>query len=168
MDDAVVLHAYSVDPAFRQYEENPALKLYEFNEVVHEIIASRQLRPRTMFYFVVTRSDDDTPLGSVYLSVEDLDSRQAELGYMIGAPHWGQGFGTEAASVMMKFGFRKLHLRRIYVTNLLADNSAAVRVADKLGMRREAHFRDHKYFQDRWWDTYLYAITYHEWEQQRT
>ena len=42
---------------------------------------------------------------------------------------------------------------------------ASAHVLEKLGMRREAHFREHQYYRNRWWDTLIYAILSHEWRE---
>ena len=45
----------------------------------------------------------------------------------------------------------------------MAENAGSARVLEKLGMRREGHFREHEWMQGRWWDTFLYALLDHEW-----
>jgi len=58
----------------------------------------------------------------------------AELGYWIGKPYWGQGFATEAASAVMAYGYSKSGVRR-FVCKHLAGNPASARVIKKLGFR---------------------------------
>src|SRR5271166_264844 len=42
--------------------------------------------------------------GGVGLQIE-AEHRRAELGYWIGVPYWGNGYATEAAMAMVKYGF---------------------------------------------------------------
>jgi RimJ/RimL family protein N-acetyltransferase len=42
-------------------------------------------------------------------------------------------------------------------------NIASWRVLEKLGMRREAHFREHMRQREQWRDSFLYAILEREW-----
>ena len=58
----------------------------------------------------------------------------AELGYWIGKPYWGQGYATEAARVVMSYGFGKMGVRR-FVCKHLDGNEASARVIRKLGFR---------------------------------
>jgi RimJ/RimL family protein N-acetyltransferase len=58
----------------------------------------------------------------------------AELGYWVGKPYWGQGFATEAARTVMDYGFRKAGIRR-FVCKHLTGNPASARVIQKLGFR---------------------------------
>jgi RimJ/RimL family protein N-acetyltransferase len=60
---------------------------------------------------------------------------QAEMGYWIGKPWWGNGFATEAARAMMDYCFRDCGIRRITCGHF-ADNAASARVIAKLGFRR--------------------------------
>ncbi len=46
----------------------------------------------------------------------------------------GRGYGTEAATAVLDFGFRKLGLQQID-GNCPADNAAARRIMEKIGMR---------------------------------
>jgi ribosomal-protein-alanine N-acetyltransferase len=39
-------------------------------------------------------------------------------------------------------------------------------VLEKVGMRREAHFREQDYFKGRWWDGLIYAVRSREWHMQ--
>jgi RimJ/RimL family protein N-acetyltransferase len=62
------------------------------------------------------------------------DNGDAELGYWIGKPYWGQGYATEAARAVMTHGFAKSGVRR-FVCKHLTGNDASARVLRKLGFR---------------------------------
>lgn len=59
---------------------------------------------------------------------------EAQLGYILDRPFWGQGLATEVVDVMLKFGFGSLKLRRIE-GRCQEDNHASVRVLVKNRMR---------------------------------
>jgi RimJ/RimL family protein N-acetyltransferase len=42
-----------------------------------------------------------------------LEHNRADLGYWIGVPFWGNGYCTEAAHEVLRFGFENLRLHRI-------------------------------------------------------
>jgi len=85
--------------------------------------------------------ESDALCGGVGLRLEPDHSR-AELGYWIGVPHWGNGYATEAAQALMKYGFDSLHLHRIFASHV-AGNIASARVLQKIGMRYEGCHRAH-------------------------
>lgn len=44
-----------------------------------------------------------------------------------------------------------------------ADNHGSVKVAERLGLRREAHFRQNDRHDGRWGDEFVYAVLAEEW-----
>ena len=60
---------------------------------------------------------------------------QAEIGYWIGKPWWGNGYATEAAGTLMKHCFGEVGFRRLTCGHFI-DNPASARVIAKLGFRR--------------------------------
>jgi RimJ/RimL family protein N-acetyltransferase len=89
-----------------------------------------------------------------WLSVEH---RQGELGYIVHPGHQGRGYATEAARPLLAFGFETLGLHRI-IGRLDARNAASVRVLEKLGMRREAHFVENEWVKGEWTSELVYAV----------
>lgn len=59
---------------------------------------------------------------------------EAQLGYILDRPFWGQGLATEVVGEMLRFGFGSLKLRRIE-GRCQEDNQASVRVLIKNKMR---------------------------------
>jgi RimJ/RimL family protein N-acetyltransferase len=63
----------------------------------------------------------------------------AEIGYIVHPDHLGRGYATEASRPLLAVAFDALGLHRV-IGRLEARNRGSVRVLEKLGMRREAHF----------------------------
>jgi RimJ/RimL family protein N-acetyltransferase len=81
-----------------------------------------------------------------------------EIGWAIATDRQGRGYATEAARALMDFAFSGLGRRRMVAT-CQPENVASWRVMEKLGMRREAHFRQALYQESgEWWDEYFYAL----------
>ncbi len=106
---------------------------------------------------------DGRQIGGVGLRVDDQHSN-AELGYWLGVPYWGQGYATEAARAMMRYGFEQLSLHRIFASHF-EGNTASGRILQKLGMQHEGCQRRHIRKWDRFLDSELYGILRDEWEQ---
>ena len=81
-------------------------------------------------------------IGEVSLIWRSEENRQGELGYIFHPDVHGQGFATEASRALLEFGFETARLHRIYA-RCDARNVASSRVMERLGMRQEAHFREH-------------------------
>jgi RimJ/RimL family protein N-acetyltransferase len=78
-------------------------------------------------------------VGAVGLRLEAAHAK-AELGYWVGKPHWRQGYATEAAQAVVRYGFEQLHLERIHA-RFMTRNRASGRVLEKLGFTREGILR---------------------------
>ncbi len=96
-------------------------------------------RSGTRAAFAICDLRDDTLLGGIGLAITPAHAH-AELGYWLGLPYWGRGYGTEAAREVIAFGFSALRLHRIAASHLVR-NPASGRIMQKLGMQREAHRR---------------------------
>lgn len=112
---------------------------------------------------VVTRKSDEPisqdvrPLIGVVGLAICQENQNAELGYWLGKPYWGQGYCTEAAQAVVQFGFQELGLFRIHAHHF-ARNEASGRVLSKLGMSREGCLRKHVRKWGRFEDVIMYGM----------
>jgi [ribosomal protein S5]-alanine N-acetyltransferase len=67
-------------------------------------------------------------------------SDEVELGYRLAPAAWGQGFATEAAKACLQMAWHDMQLRRV-VSLIEPENTASIRVAEKLGFRLERSLR---------------------------
>jgi ribosomal-protein-alanine N-acetyltransferase len=84
-------------------------------------------------------------IGAIGLHVTK-EAHRGEVGYWIGKDFWGQGYASEAAGEMIRFGFEELALNKIDDSEL-TRNPASMRVLEKVGMKKEGILRQHA---DRW------------------
>lgn len=85
--------------------------------------------------------DPETPIGAIGIQINPEDEN-AELGYWVGKPCWGQGICSEAAEAVVQFGFTHFGLRKIHA-NHMARNPASGRVMEKIGMEKEGYLKSH-------------------------
>lgn len=91
-----------------------------------------------------------------------------EIGWAFSRGAQGKGYATEAANALLTYSFETLKAHRVIAT-CQPENTASWRVAEKLGMRREAHFRSALYQPSGvWWDEYFYAVLAEEYEARRS
>lgn len=129
-------------------------------------IASHRARieDRALVPYAITLVDDHRLVGAISLTLEPAYTR-AELGYWIGVPFWGRGFATEAAALLLNYGFDRLGLRRIHA-QYLARNPASGRVLEKLGFKAEGLLRQHSMKWGRPEDLKLVGLLSDEWQAQ--
>ena len=74
----------------------------------------------------------------------------------------GRGFAREAVTVLVDLVFAVSSLHRVRV-QMDARNDASARLARRVGMRREAHFREDMWVKGEWTDTVVFAVLADEW-----
>ena len=105
-------------------------------------------------------------VGCVGIGVTNKEQGQASIGWMLSCRYQGQGLATEAAQALVDFGFDSMGLHRIFARTGKA-NTRSWLLMERLGMRREAHFRQSHKVRDEWDDEFVYAILAHEWKRTR-
>ena len=104
-----------------------------------------------------TMTHDGTVAGTISLHRHMPLIRAAELGYWLRSDLAGRGLMTEAASAVVEYGFAERGLHRIEL-HVAPDNVASVRVAEKLGFRREGLLRDGSRGSGGFHDVYVYGL----------
>ncbi|MCG7217501.1 GNAT family N-acetyltransferase [Paenibacillus mucilaginosus] len=127
-----------------------------------EQILSFLADPGSRADFVVLDKETEEPIGFVHLTGIDPWARRAELGILIGRKEYhGQGYGTEITRLIVRFGFERLNLHKVYLT-VNADNPAGIRCYEKAGFRRDGVLRDEIYKNGVYLDRILMSILKHE------
>ena len=129
---------------------------------IEDCIAAANAQPRSRYELAVVLRAEERLIGNVNLQPEPREPRHAAFSYLLHRDYWGKGYATEAMHALFDFGFHELGLHRVADT-CDVRNVASARVMEKLGLRREAHFRETVWKDGRWHDEYLYAILAHEW-----
>ncbi|WP_172123565.1 MULTISPECIES: GNAT family protein [unclassified Devosia] len=106
-------------------------------------------------------------IGEVSLIWRSVDSQQGEVGWILHPDYHGQGYGTEAAGAMLDLAFRQANLHRV-IARCAAENAPSFHLMERLGMRREAHFREHAITKGVWDEEFIYAILQGEWLSRNT
>ena len=113
-------------------------------------------------WLAVTLRADGRQIGGIGLRLE-LQHQHAELGYWLGVPYWQQGYATEAAREVLRYGFEDLGLHRIFASHF-RHNPVSGNILKKLGMRYEGCQREHLRKWDQFVDSELYGILRREWQ----
>lgn len=71
-----------------------------------------------------------------HCGLHSFKNGDVEIGYSFAKARWGQGYATEAAKALLRYGFETLGLPEI-IALAMPPNLASQRVMQKLGMRHE-------------------------------
>ncbi|MBW4630724.1 MAG: GNAT family N-acetyltransferase [Iphinoe sp. HA4291-MV1] len=92
---------------------------------------------------------------------------KGEIGWSLHPSYCGRGYATEAAQILLTYGFAHRKLHRI--TSICdTRNTASFRLMERLGMRREGHLRQSQSMKGSWQDEYMYALLHNEWLAQQS
>jgi [ribosomal protein S5]-alanine N-acetyltransferase len=160
----------------RAFQRNDWQAVYDYTSdpAVMTYIPEGPFTPEQARAFVADNTGEQARAVAVLLETDDrlighmtfhpwFAPRTYEIGWVFHRAYHGHGYATEAATALLRHGFEALRLHRIIAT-CQPENVASRRVMEKVGMRREAHFRKCIRRPDnRWWDEYFYALLEEEW-----
>jgi RimJ/RimL family protein N-acetyltransferase len=158
------VHEYSSDPEVVRFMPWGPNTVEDTQNFIKRALTSQQEQPRRNYSLAVVLTSQNVLIGSCGIYVSNPDLREGYIGYVINRNYWGQGYATETAKALLKFGFEQLNLHRVFATCNPA-NSASARVLEKTGMKLEGHLREYKWMKGKWEDSLQYAILDHEWKQ---
>lgn len=117
--------------------------------------------------FAIVRTRGDLLLGATGLHAIDWRRRLAGFGIQIGRKgEWGKGYGTEATSLMLDYAFRDLNLNKVWL-QVYEYNTRGIGAYTRVGFRVEATFREDRFTDGRYWDTFHMGILRREWERRK-
>ena len=162
-DDWRALYAWESRPDHVLYVPYEALTEQRARAYVQGIVVEARQVPRTVFDLAITeRGGDGTMVGRVGMRRKPDELRMGMLWWSMNPSHRGQGYIHEAAAALIEYAFTELSLHRVYA-EIDPRNTASVRVAERLGLRREAHMIDDIWIKGEWCSTYVYAQLAREW-----
>ena len=113
---------------------------------------------------VIELKAESKVVGNVGIGIRNKEQGQAVVGWLLGCQYQGQGIATEAVKALLTFGFGSMGLHRIYA-NTASRNIRSWRLMERVGMRREAHFKQSHKVKGEWDGEFVYSILADEWRQ---
>jgi ribosomal-protein-alanine N-acetyltransferase len=155
LDDEAAVHAFTSDPEVTRYTSwNPHTPA-ETRARLRALVSDREK-------WAIQLRDEATAIGWTGFVSIDADRKTGIFGYLLHRNYWGKGYAGETAAALIRFGFTQLNLHRV-VAECDVENVPSIKILEKLGMRREAHFRKNIFKEGQWRDTCLYALLREEW-----
>ena len=130
---------------FHQYAKNPNVgpnagwsshkTKWESLKVLNRFISEENL-------WAITTRDTGVFLGSIGLhyDAKRTNHKVRMLGYSLAEEHWGHGYATEAARVILRHGFEQARLDMISAYHF-SSNTASQHVIEKCGFTRDGVIR---------------------------
>jgi RimJ/RimL family protein N-acetyltransferase len=163
---AEVYHRWMHDSELLRLMDSGISKMHSQSQ--HEKWQEKQLdSPTVNYFFHIIRLSDDKLIGDVGLDGIKWAHGECFVGIGIGERElWGQGYGTEAMRLILRFAFQEVNLRRVSL-NVFEYNPRAIRSYEKSGFRLEGCVRGALKRGGRRWDIFYMGILRSEWEAQQ-
>lgn len=159
-DVPALFEIFSDAEALRYWSHGPFVELSEASAYLDE--TRRGFADRSFFQWAVAGREDDALIGTCTLWQIDEANRRAEIGFVLGRAHWGQGLMTEALTTLFAFSFGELGLRRLEA-DVDPDNRSSIRLLERLGFRREGHLRERWLVDGQVADSLFYGLLQRDW-----
>jgi len=154
--------AYRNDPEVARYQGWEGISEPEARAFLQEQKEIQPGVPGHWFQIAVELKETGMLVGDCALKIEEHDERQAEIGYTLSRGYQGRGIASEAVSRVLEYAFVTLGMHRV-IAMTACENVASVALLERLGLRREGHFRQSVWLKGKWEDEYLYAMLQEEW-----
>jgi RimJ/RimL family protein N-acetyltransferase/SAM-dependent methyltransferase len=135
-DDLQAFQAYRHDPAVGRYQGWIAQGDDAANAFFEDMYRMKLLQRGAWTQLAIARREDDGLIGDIGIRVAE-DGNEAEIGFTLGRTAQRQGLATEAVTEACTLIFERTEARRILaITD--ARNTSAIRLVERIGMRRIA------------------------------
>lgn len=116
---------------------------------------------------VVEWKEKNKVIGNIGIIIsKNIENKQGTINWLLGNKFQGQGLASEAARSLLTFGFDSLGLHRISA-GTSRDNIRSWLLMERIGMRREAHFKQSELVNGEWQDEFIYGILAEEWHSKK-
>jgi RimJ/RimL family protein N-acetyltransferase len=149
------IHEYGSDPEVVKHMPFGPNTHEDSQNYLNEVIVKQKEEPRIDYAIAVELKSEDKLIGGC--RVNKVSEREAHLGYILNQNYWGNGYATEAAKAMVEYAFTELGVHRVYA-DCHPENTASIRVLEKVGMVLEGRRRDYMIFHGEYSDTLLFSI----------
>lgn len=107
---------------------------------------------------IVCLEENDQPIGDIAVLDIDHQNRNAVVRIAIfDHEFWGNGYGTEAMSLLLEYGFGMLNLHRVGL-DVFSFNKRGINAYKKLGFKQEGIIRDALFYDGEYHDSVLMGV----------
>lgn len=144
-DERILEHL--INPKCQSLEE-----ARQFIEKINSNIANNE-----SIYWGICLKDNVKLIGTICIwNISEEDSR-AEIGYVLHPDFQGNGLMSEAIDAVIGYGFKTIMLHSLEA-NVAPNNSASIKILEKKGFVKEAHFKENVFFNGKFIDSAVYSL----------
>ena len=162
LNDAEAIFAYRSDAFENRYQGWIPKKIEDVYDFINNRITTEVNVANTWHQMVVINRENKKLIGDIGIHFMDEEKKQVELGFTLDKKCQGNGFATESVKQVIEYLFNTLNKHRI-IGSIDPRNSSSIKLVERLGFRKEAHFRKSIFIDGEWVDDLIYAMLSEDW-----
>jgi RimJ/RimL family protein N-acetyltransferase len=159
--DSEAIFKYRSDSITNKYQGWIPETINDVNDFISKVSPTIDVFD-SWFQFAIIENVTKKIIGDVGIHFIDCDNKQAEIGCTLDKSQHGKGFATEVMKATIDYLFNKLNKHRI-IASLDPQNTKSIELVERVGFRKEGHFRESIFVNGEWSDDLVYAILEQEW-----
>jgi len=167
VDDVEAIHSVTSKPEVCRFQPWGPSTDEETQAYIQQVRERAQESPRQDYTLAAVLRETGSVIGYGSLWLRHPEFQSGEIGFFLHPDYWGQGLGSEIATLLIHSAFGHFHLHRVYGT-CDPRNRGSARVLRKIGMTYEGRLRHTMRIRDGWRDSDLFSILEHEWPLSET
>lgn len=161
IDDSEAIYFYRSDVIENRYQGWLPESVSEVRDYIKTMPTTFDVSD-VCLQFVIIEKTNNLLIGDIGISFTNHNNKQAEIGCTLNKDFQGNGYATEAMRAMVELLFVKLNKHRV-IASVDPRNTASIRLIERLGFRKEAHFKESYFLRGEWVDDVIYAKLRGEW-----
>lgn len=161
IEDKESLFEYRSDSETNKYQGWIPRKIEDVEVFIGKI--SNEINvPETWFQFVIIEQKSNSLIGDLGVHFIDNENKQVEVGCTLNKNYQGKGYATESLRKIIDYLINTLKKHRV-LTSIDPLNINSIKLVERLGFRKEAHFIESLFIDGKWVDDLVFALLAREW-----
>lgn len=154
-DDAEMLFDMRSDPEMMAYIPRPLAKTMDDVTALIQSIHDGDEKGESVLW-AISYKNDAKLLGTIGYYRLKPEHFRAEVGYLLHRDFWQKGIMYEALQSVLEFGFNTMNCHSIEAV-IDPNNIASEHLLQKCGFVKEAHFKEHIFWNGQFLDSVVYS-----------
>jgi len=164
--DADTMLIYRADPEVGRYQGWEPATLEDVQHFIEQMQTVSFDTPGTWYQLAVRLRESRELIGDLGVHFPGDREHQVEIGFTIAPVHQGNGYATEAVTGLLDHLLLTMRKHRVFAS-VDPRNEPSLALLERIGFRREAHFRKSLWFKGEWVDDVVYGLLKSEWVERR-
>jgi RimJ/RimL family protein N-acetyltransferase len=163
VSDAQRIFAYRSHPKVSRFQSWGTQSVDEIRSYIQSLSAIDSDQPGPWYQIGITLLSNRELIGDCGYRILETEPRQVEFGITLDPEQQSHGYATEALSALLGYLFVELGKHRAF-GSVDPRNIRSIKLMERVGLRKEAHFVQSLWFKGEWVDDLIFAMLASEWK----